>query len=903
MIKLIRQLASILVVSIFSFSATSAQISQQQIEQFKKLSKPQQQQVANSMGVDLNVLLGQISNADTQTQLSTTEVVPRSTTNMPEELPEEFKFFENDEQLFKPLERFGIDVFANAPSTFSPTMDIAIPEHYILGVGDKLSVQIYGKENHDYVLPIAREGTILIPDVGPIKVVGLTFAEMKQFLADKIKARIIGVNVVVSLAELRSMRVFVLGSAYKPGPYTLSSLSTVTHAIFAAGGISDIGSLRDIQVKRAGQLVKQVDLYDLLINGDSSDDILLQSGDVVFIPTQGNTVSIQGEVQRPAIYELKRGDDFNSVLAMAGGLLSSAYPQATIVERYNAESLRSIINIDLTDQQAREQLLQNGDYIRVLKSSGAFQKSITIVGAVSRPGKYQWQQNTKISDLLPSIESHLLANADLNYALIVREVDRAKNIEVLQFSLANAIGNADSKDNITLSPNDTVLIFSNVTKHVDEQVSLDELAYTQEQLFAKEREQAKTLHKEKSFWLMYGDEATQSSLNGSNTAEEDLVSQSLTEMTGANIKEELDIREIALFSRHRLLTPVLRKLRQQGASGQPIQLIEVDGEVKFPGVYPLSKNARVSELIAAAGGVNESAYLARAEITRNSFNGERAVKSSLNINLSKALSKDIESNIKLISKDRLNVHKIPAWSENIVVELRGEFVFPGKYTIRRGETLADLVTKAGGLTEYANADGSIFTRKKLQQLEQKNLLKLASDLRTELASKSLTENGNAISYVEAQKVLADLTKLKPVGRLVIELAKVMDDNAQEILLEGGDILYVPTKTNSINVIGQVQVSSSHLFDSSLAAEDYIAQSGGVKKRADEDRIYIISANGSIKLINDNNWFAGTSNSALQPGDTIVVPLDSEYMNDLTLWSTATQIIYNAAVAVAAINGL
>jgi len=238
-----------------------------------------------------------------------------------------------------------------------------------------------------------------------------------------------------------------------------------------------------------------------------------------------------------------------------------------------------------------------------------------------------------------------------------------------------------------------------------------------------------------------------------------------------------------------------------------------------------------------------------------------------------------------------------------VVELRGEFVFPGKYTIRRGETLADLIKKAGGLTQYAHPDASVFTRTQLKELEQKNLVKLASDLRIEMASKSLTEDGTSVSYDDAQKLLADITKLEPIGRLVINLPTIMASKSEQILLEGGDVLYVPTKKNSINVIGQVQVGSSHLYNGAMSAEDYIAQSGGIKKRADAERIYVISANGSIKMVEESNWFAGTADTSLKPGDTIVVPLDSEYMNDLTLWSTATQIIYNAAVAVAAINGI
>ena len=906
MIKYIRQFICTFIVCAVSFNAFSAQISQQQIEQFKNLPKAQQQILAQSMGVDLDTVLGQISGNNQPTALTSTPVMPRPKADNSRQDEDESLTFEGDAELFQPLERFGLDIFSNAPSTFTPTTDIAIPERYVLGVGDQLSIQIYGKENAEYVLPISREGNVLIPNVGPVKIVGLGFAEMKSFLTERIQQRIIGVNVVVSLAELRSMRIFILGEAYKPGPYTLSSLSSVTHAIFAAGGVSDIGSLRNIEVKRAGKVVQTVDLYDLLIHGDSSSDILLQSGDVVFIPTQNKSISILGEVRRPAIYELKAGEDFNSIIEMSGGLLPSAYPQSTLIERYNEQSLRSIVNVDLTNKKARKQLLKNGDYIRVLKSSGMYEQSITVIGAVTRPGKYQWRQGLKVADLLPNLNSHILPYADLSYGLVVRQKDKARNIEILQFNLAEALDStkADTSNNLVLAPNDKILIFSNVAKHIDENVSLDELAFTQKQIFAKERQQAKKTHKEKTFWQKYGDGTSAGSVNtDENSDSESLMNQSLVQITNAALDEEVDIREMALFSRYRLLAPVLRKLRQQGASGQPIQLIEVDGQVKFPGVYPLAKNAKVSDLVMAAGGVKESAYLVRAEVTRNKLTVTGATKVSLDVDLASALKGDKQFNIALQSKDRLNVHKIPSWSENHIVELRGEFVFPGKYTIRRGETLADLITKAGGLTQYAHPDASVFTRKKLKELEQQNLVKLASDLRIEMASKSLTEKGSSGSYDDAQKLLADITKLEPVGRLVINLPHLIANNNDEILLEGGDVLYVPTMKNSINVIGQVQVGSSHLYDGTMSAEDYIAQSGGIKKRADAERIYVISASGRIKMVEESNWFAGKADTQLKPGDTIVVPLDSEYMNDLTLWSTATQIIYNAAVAVAAINGI
>jgi polysaccharide export outer membrane protein len=894
MMNIIRYVIAAILLSTLSLNATAQQVSAQQIEQFKKLPKSQQQALAKSMGIDLNAIEAQLSGSNEENAPVNTPVSPREVNVLKAKGDEET---EKAEAIFKELPRFGLDVFANEPATFSPVMDIAIPEGYTLGTGDSVSIQVFGKENREMQLTINREGQLVFPNLGPIRVAGLTFSELKSFVVSKIKQKIIGVDVVVSLAELRSMRIFVLGDAYKPGPYTLSSLSSVTHALFAAGGISDIGSLRNIQIKRHGKLIQKVDLYDLLIEGDSSSDILLQSGDVVFVPPQGASVSVSGEVRRPAIYELKENDNFDSVITMAGGLLPSAFSKSATVERYNESNLRRVINVDLSNAAESRKMVKSGDYIRILKSSDMYEQSITLIGAVVRPGKYQWQQGMQISDLIHNADSHLLPYADLNYGIVVREIDTARNIEILQFNLADVFEDKTSIKNILLGANDKVIVFSSEVRLSDEQFLLDELAYTQEELLAKERNLAIKSNKQKEFWTKYG---KQSVVVDDETKK---VLQSIDEISGGVVQDNISIREMALFSRQRLLISIVNKLRQQAGSGNAIQLVEVDGEVKFPGIYPLGKSARISDLVVAAGGVKESAYLSRAELTRNEMNGISAVKTAKNIHLANALKNIDDDNILLTSKDRLNVHRIPSWSENHVIELRGEVVFPGKYTVRRGDSLSSIIHKAGGLTPFADPNGSVFSRTKLKKLEKQNLIKVSADLRIEMATKSLSSNGNVTSYGEIQSLLADLSKVEPLGRLVINLPQVIASNDYDVAIEGGDVLYIPTKNNSINVMGQVQVNSSHMFDSSISVEDYITQSGGLKKRADDERIYIISSNGSIKMVEGSNWFSGTGSSALKAGDSIVVPLDSEYMNSLTLWTTATTIMYNTAVAVAAISGI
>lgn len=218
------------------------------------------------------------------------------------------------------LKPYGYDLFVGSPTTFAPVTEIPIPNNYTLGPGDVLRVQLWGKENQQLELPVSRDGTVSFPQSGPQTVAGLTFDQARQQIKKRVSEQYIGVQASVSLGELRSMRVFVLGEARNAGSYTVSSLSTITNALYVSGGIKRTGSLRKIQHKRDGKLVGELDLYDLLLAGDTSDDNRLQPGDVIFIPPVGDRVGIEGEVYRPALYELKNDTNLQELVNLAGGL-------------------------------------------------------------------------------------------------------------------------------------------------------------------------------------------------------------------------------------------------------------------------------------------------------------------------------------------------------------------------------------------------------------------------------------------------------------------------------------------------------------------------------------------------------------------------------------------------------
>ena len=202
------------------------------------------------------------------------------------------------------LEPFGYDLFEGVPTTFAPATDVPVPAEYVMGPGDNMRVQLFGNENIEYALVVSRDGVVNLPEIGPINVSGLTFVEARDVISQRIDEQMIGVRSSITLGELRSIRIFVLGDVERPGSYTVSGLSTITNALFVSGGIEEIGTLRRIELKRDGETVSTLDLYDLLLRGDTSDDERLLPGDAIFVPPIGDTIVVDGSVRRPAIYEL-----------------------------------------------------------------------------------------------------------------------------------------------------------------------------------------------------------------------------------------------------------------------------------------------------------------------------------------------------------------------------------------------------------------------------------------------------------------------------------------------------------------------------------------------------------------------------------------------------------------------
>tara|TARA_B100002049_G_scaffold145391_1_gene107953 strand:+ start:613 stop:3294 length:2682 start_codon:yes stop_codon:yes gene_type:complete len=893
-VKFFRLVIALFISLLFITEAHSVTPTKQQIEQFKKLPKSQQEALAKKYGLDLS-MLGSAGQNENQSENEVTDtVMPRGMFNDDEDnkqISAEEKFKPEEDKL-KP---FGYELFSGEPTTFAPSESALVPDSYIVGPGDTFTINLFGKETSAEEVIIDREGRLTISKLKPVTVSGMQYSDVVELIKAKVKQEIIGTEAYVSMGKTRSIRIMVLGEAYKPGAYTVPSLASITHALFVSGGISEIGSLRNIQLKRAGKTVTTLDLYNLLIKGDSSNDVILKPGDVVFIPPVGMRVSVEGEVRRPAIFELKKNESSQDLIAMAGGFNAAAYPQKTVVERYTGNSSRTVLQLNLSKRDAYKP--NDGDVIRVPSSSKELDNAVTLLGAVAHPGNYAWHEGKTVSQLFGSLKADLLPIADYDYSLIVRETNLRGDIELHQFSLINAVS---GEEDLELKPRDIVVVFSRFQSLESEENALAGMALTKEQLKQQEKIKLWDEYEERKFYEFIDlGSALDKELAETLSKEKEQEVLSNTELL--TNKEELEEHEYAVFSRKRLLKPILAKLNQQANSDDGLQIIGIRGEVFYEGVYPKPVNASVKGALLAAGGLKESAYLKSAEVTR--FAGKSNLE-HISIDLSRLVNDESSSSFELQSKDTINIYPIPNWQQDRKINIVGEVKFPGVYSISKGETLAEVIERAGGFTEFSYPEGAIFTREETRKQQQQQLKKLSEDLRRDIASKSFNNSitDASLSYQDMNNLINDLANVRAVGRLVIDLPAIMNGQ-RHLEVEDQDVLYVPSKRSSVSVVGEVNFSGSHLYQEELSLNDYLSRSGGLKQRADEDRIYIIKASGLIEVPNEGSWFAVNNNFQLSPGDTIVVPLDSDYIDNLTLWSTATQIVYQMGVAVAAISSL
>jgi protein involved in polysaccharide export with SLBB domain len=581
------------------------------------------------------------------------------------------------------LKPFGYDLFANVPSTFAGSTNVPVSSDYLLGPGDELAILFYGKLNQSFKVQINRDGIVDFPELGPTVLAGLTFGEAKGMLQSLVATQVIGTQVNVSMGALRSMQIFVLGEAYKPGAYTVSSLATITHALMSAGGVSDIASLRGIQLKRAGKTVAVLDLYELLLFGNISNDVRLQSSDVIYVPTVGDLVSVDGEVLRPAIYELKSETTAGELVALAGGLGSKAFGKRSRVDRIDGNGFMTVVDVDLTSAEGKQMAMVAGDHLSI-DAIADYQKDIvTLEGYAYHPGDFAWRSGMRVSDLISNADQ-FPPDVDLDYALIIRELAGGHEIEARALDLRSVINDPNGSANVNLLSRDRLLIFS---VYADRNALL-------EPVLAKLSRQSKLDGSAKIIvasgkvrfpgqYPLVAGMSISDLVTAAGGLSEGAYEESV-EVTRSDLSDPEKAMTISLpvsmasASDFELsaLDDVFFKTMPDYGDSQSILLV---GEVVFPGEYTFHRGETLTSVIDRAGGFTDKAHIDAAFFTREKLKQRERMelerlRERLNEELVAGQLVDVNSGLEVDSGQQAIQQK--AIAELNSVEAIGRLVFP-----------------------------------------------------------------------------------------------------------------------------------------------------------------------------------------------------------------------------------
>ncbi|HUI91233.1 MAG TPA: SLBB domain-containing protein [Chitinivibrionales bacterium] len=513
------------------------------------------------------------------------------------------------DSLLKTLTIFGLDIFTGTkPTTFVPADYGATPADYIVGTGDEVIVLLWGRINEEYRLKIDRDGKINIPRIGPLPVAGLPYTALQKNILDRVQ-NIEGVQTTVSLGELRSIGVFIVGEVKSPGYYTVSGLSNVTNALFAAGGPTRRGSLRNIQLKRNGSTIATVDFYDFLMSGSDNTRLRLKSGDVIMVPVVKKMVAIAGNVRRSALYEIKPNTTLKEALQLAGGVSPTGWVSRIQVERYKDNQFQVVL--DLTSEtpgSIPDFEVQDGDVIKIFPIVEKNKNAVYLSGNVMRPGKYEYKPGIKVSDIIPDFHA-LQPETYFDYALVLRQEPPSFLNRLIPFNLKKALDDHASDQNIPLQPRDEVVIYSRDYFEPERNVTIDGAVTNPGQQKLLENMKVRDLI-----------------IKAGGLAEE--ASPQHGEIYRRNYNGEIVSTEKISFcvscalnddSLNNILLKKFDRVYIRTKKGwEDERRVVLKGEFVFPGEYVILEKETLGHLIERAGGFTPEAYLPAALVTRTS---------------------------------------------------------------------------------------------------------------------------------------------------------------------------------------------------------------------------------------------------------------------------------------------
>lgn len=786
------------------------------------------------------------------------------------------------------LNRFG-NQFFNNKNKINP-YSLPTPANYILNYADKLNVVIYGATNETFKLTINNNGNVTIPLVGELNIIGKTFEEAKLLIVEEVKKAYPNTtNTLVDISEFTSIQVTISGLVNSPGLYNLTSFSTIKDAILNSGGILPSGSYRNIALKRDNKILKKFDLYELIRYGKSSSDAVLKNGDVIIVNPTDIQVSISGFVNNPAIYELASNESYKQLIDFTSGFKPKANTKAIKLKRYENNSIKVF---SLNESEFYNLSPKNGDEIEVSQLSAQNANLVKISGNVFYEGEVELPEDKKISSLFKSlIDIHgkngfFKKDTRFEFAMIENVKGDVKSFNLKDVLLENS--------DFEISSGDEIKIYKQETKPFI-LVNGDIVNSSKRNYDFIEGMKAKDL-----FEIVIFD--YEKEVNGNITLRYP-DSRIIINRFENNIKNtySIDTRTQGDFELNEYDEVVFFDYDTTNDSYKAT----IKGEVFIPGTYNITEKTTIKDLVKLAGGFTKKTLYTRSELARYEIKDNQRVRTIIPIDLNKAL----DLKLKILPDDEWTIFTIDNWNEKKYVTLSGEVRYPGKYSISDGEKLSSVLLRAGGFTNVAFVEGSVFTRKEVRELQQKRLEESLDRLKNKaLAFKaSANQAGETTSSKEnllqtVNQLENEASKNKPIGRISLDLYFDLNrfkNSSYDITLKDEDNLYVPSINDTISIVGEVLNQNTFVYDSDLDAKDYLEKAGGVTDLADADFIYIVKANGEAKRVK-TDYFWGSSSDVFK-GDTIVVPMKLDPISDISFAKDVTSIVYQLAVTAASLK--
>lgn len=735
-----------------------------------------------------------------------------------EDQEDEYDFFtflnETDSLKSDKLEIFGMDIFRSANIAFEPSLNVATPENYVLGAGDEIIIDVYGASEITYQEIISPDGNILISGIGPVSLGGITVKEAKRRIFNRLSNIYSGVKgnnpntfLQVSVGQVRSIKVNVVGNVVQPGTYTLSSFASAFNALYFAGGPTNNGSLRQIEVYRQGKKMATLDVYKYLFLGDDSQNPQLQDQDVVVVKPFVHRVKLAGKVKQPAIYEIQDNETLDFLISFSGGFAAEAFKEFITIDRVG-EREREVMTVKSGDFQNAK--LQNGDSLYVSKVLDTYSNRVKLDGAVNRPGYFELTSELSLAELI-NLANGLREDAYLKRGNIIRLTDKLR-LTNITFDVEAVI---NGSQDILLSPDDRITIPSIFDIEDEQTISIDgQVRNPGEYPFVDDMTVEDLVNISGG---LKDDAATTIEIARRLSSDEDLSKSS--EIITITIDADLTISPEDSDFKLRPFDLVLVKTNPYVRNHK---VVRIEGQVNNPGYYALASNEdKISDILKRAGGLTKYGYAEGASLIRQTEYFRTQFEKEELTALVELKREELEE--KYLSESATNSSEIYSFIENEIVEYEKK------------------LTEAYKIENPSNElEARIFRAQQLRKLLVRDSI------------------GSADELIDRQAIGIDLVKiLRDPG------------TSDDLILRDGDLISVPKKLETVRVQGEVLYPNTVRFNEGDSFKKYVSAAGGFSTKAKESKSYIVYANGSAKRT--KSFLFIKSYPKVKPGADIIVP--------------------------------